>query len=262
MDKRPIGVIDSGIGGLTVIDSIQKILPNEDIIYIGDNINVPYGNRQEEEIYELTMKMLKFLEKKNVKLVAIACNTISAISKEFEGKFCYPIIDIVEPTIEHIIKSGIGKIAIFGTEFTINKKVYEEKLKARSQNIEIFSIKSRELAKLIDQGKFDSSETLECLKDRIEAIKESGDIYNVVLACTHYPIVEDLFYKIDSNLNYINPAIHEAVAVKHYLKDNDMLNTEGKGNISIYTTGDVEIYKKMLKKLNLKRAKKIKSIYL
>ncbi|HOK62774.1 MAG TPA: glutamate racemase [Soehngenia sp.] len=262
MDKRPIGVIDSGIGGLTVIDSIQKILPNEDIIYVGDNINVPYGNRQEEEIYELTMKMLKFLEKKNVKLVAIACNTISAISKEFEGKFSYPIIDIVEPTIEHIIKSGIGKIAIFGTEFTINKKVYEEKLKARSQNIEIFSIKSRELAKLIDQGKFDSSETLECLKDRIEAIKESGDIYNVVLACTHYPIVEDLFYKIDSNLNYINPAIHEAVAVKHYLKDNDMLNTEGKGNISIYTTGDVEIYKKMLKKLNLKRAKKIKSIYL
>jgi glutamate racemase len=262
MDKRPIGVIDSGIGGLTVIDSIQKILPSEDIIYFGDNINVPYGNRQEEEIYELTIKMLKFLEKKNVKLVAIACNTISAISKEFEGKLNYPIIDIVEPTIDHIIKSGIGKIAIFGTEFTINKKVYEKKLKERSQNMEIFSIKSRELAKLIDQGKFDSFETIECLKDRINAIKESGDIYNVVLACTHYPIIEDLFYKIDSNLNYINPAIHEAVAVKHYLKDNDMLNTEGKGNISIYTTGDIEIYKKVLKKLNLKKAKKIKVTYL
>lgn len=258
--KKPIGVIDSGIGGLTVVAAMQKLMPGEDIVYFGDSKNIPYGNRTEEEIYLLTMAMLKFLEDKEVKLTAIACNTISTISKRFEGKLPFPVVDIVTPTVDHIDRMGAEKLAIFATEFTVKMGVYEKMLRARRPGIEVFNEGSRNLAALIDSGEFESQITYDTVKLHLDSIKGKGEVYNIVLACTHYPIVEDIFLDIDPSLNYINPGFQQAKAIRAQLHERDLLNRNGLGRVEIYTSGDPEIYKKAALKLGIKRMEEPKTI--
>ena len=258
--KKPIGVIDSGIGGLTVVAAMQKLMPGEDIVYFGDSKNIPYGNRTEEEIYLLTMAMLKFLEDKEVKLTAIACNTISTISKRFEGKLPFPVVDIVTPTVDHIDRMGAEKLAIFATEFTVKMGVYEKMLRARRPGIEVFNEGSRNLAALIDSGEFESQITYDTVKLHLDSIKGKGEVYNIVLACTHYPIVEDIFLDIDPSLNYINPGFQQAKVIRAQLHDMEILERDGCGRVEIYTSGDPEIYKKAALKLGIKRMEEPKTI--
>lgn len=258
--KRPIGVIDSGIGGLTVVASMQKLMPSEDIIYFGDSKNVPYGNRSEDEIYFLTMAMFKFLEERGVKLAAIACNTISTIYKRFNGKLPFPVVDIVTPTVDHIDKMGAEKLAILATEFTVKMGLYEKMLRERRPGIEVFNEGSRNLATLIDRGEFDSQDTYDTVKRHLESIKGKGEVYNIVLACTHYPIVEDIFLDIDPSLNYINPGFQQAKAIRSQLHELDILQRNGLGRVEIYTSGDPEIYNKAAGKLGIKRMGEPKTV--
>ena len=257
--KKPIGVLDSGIGGLTVAAAMQKLMPSEDIVYFGDSKNLPYGNRTEEEIYILTMSMLKFLEERNVKLVAIACNTISVIASRFKCKLPFPVIDIITPTVEHIDRMGAERLAIFATEFTIKMGSYEKLLRDKRPDIEVFNESSRSLATLIDHGEFESSDTYDTVKLHLDSLKNKGEIYNVVLACTHYPIVEDIFLDIDPSLNYINPGFQQAKAIRSQLHDMGTLEKNGLGSIEIYTSGDETIYKKTADKLGIRRIKNIKN---
>lgn len=255
--KKPIGVLDSGIGGLTVVAAMQKLMPSEDIVYFGDSLNVPYGNRTEEEIYLLTMSMLKFLEEREVKLVAIACNTISTIANRFQGKMPFPVVDIVTPTVEHIDRMGAERIAILATEFTIKTGSYENMLREKRPEIEVFNESSRNLATYIDHGEFESADTYKTVKLHLESLKGKGEIYNVVLACTHYPIVEDIFLDIDPSLNYINPGFQQAKAIRSQLHELGILEKSGLGSIEIFTSGEKEIYKKAAEKLGIKRIKEI-----
>lgn len=260
--KRPIGVLDSGIGGLTVATSIQKLMPNEDIVYIGDSKNVPYGNRTEEEIFDLSMAMFGFLEKRDVKMVAIACNTISTISHLFKGKFNLPVIDIVTSTVSHIYRMGVKKVAVFATEFTIRTGAYERLLRDKNPNIEIFNESSKTLATLIDNGDFDSNDTYETVKRHLDSIKGMGEIYNLILACTHYPIVEDVFLDIDPSLNYINPGFQQAKEMRAFLNGTGSLERTGSGSIRIYTSGNIGIYEKAATRLKIKGIEELSSMNL
>lgn len=257
---RPIGVLDSGIGGLTVVKSMEKVLSNEEIIYFGDNKNVPYGNRSEDEIYELTMAMLSFFESKDVKLVAIACNTISTMVNRFKGKFKFPIIDIITPTVDHIEKMGINRVLIMGTEFTIKTKAYEKLLLDRNSKYEIYAESSPNLAALVDNGQFYSPEIYKTIRGHIDSINSKGNIYNVVLACTHYPIVEDVFMEIDPTLNYINPGFQQAKAIRMELHNINELSNDNKGSLKVYTSGDTNIYNLISDKLMLQNLIDIESI--
>jgi glutamate racemase len=260
MMKKPIGVIDSGIGGLTVVASMQKLMPGEDIIYLGDSKNVPYGNKSEEDIYLLTMAMLKFLEEREVKLAAIACNTISTIHKRFNGKLHFPVVDIVTPTVDHIDKMGAERLAILATEFTVKMGSYERMLRERRPGIEVFNEGSRDLATLIDRGEFDSQATYDIVKHHLNSIKGKGEVYNIVLACTHYPIVEEIFLDIDPSLNYINPGFQQAKAIRAQLHDMELLQRDGLGSVEIYTSGEAGIYRKAAEKLGIKRMSEPKTV--
>ncbi len=260
--KKPIGVLDSGIGGLTVAASIQKLMPYEDIVYIGDSKNVPYGNRSQEEIFDLTMGMFDFLQKRDVKMVAIACNTISTINHFFEGKFEFPILDIVTPTVFHLDKMGVKRVAIFATEFTIKTGAYERLLRDKNPDIEVFNESSKTLATLIDNGDFDSNETYDTVKRHLDSIKDMGEIYNLILACTHYPIVEDVFLDIDPSLNYINPGFQQAKEIRAMLNGTGSLDRSGNGSVKIYTTGDTSTYEKTVNRLGMKRIDNISSVNL
>ncbi|MGM0396397.1 MAG: glutamate racemase [Bacillota bacterium] len=259
MDK-PIGVLDSGVGGLTVVKSIQKILPHEDIIYFGDSKNIPYGNRDEDDIYNLTMAMLKYFEKRNVKMVAIACNTISTIADRFKDKFDFPIVDIITPTVDHIENMGINKMVIMGTDFTIRTKAYEKLLRERRKDYEISSEKSPKLAELVDRGDYKSREIYDTISGHLQSIGEMGNFYNIVLACTHYPIVEDIFLELDPTLNYINPGFQQAKAIRMILHKEGSLRKEGKGSLQILTSGDPHIYRMVVDKLEIGEVEEIETI--
>lgn len=255
--QRPIGVLDSGVGGLTVVKLIEKVLSFEDIIYFGDSKNVPYGNRSEDEIFELTMNMLRYFQSRDVKMVAIACNTISTIIDRFKGRFEYPIVDIINPAVGHIHRMGIHKMVILGTDFTIKTKSYEKLLKQRNESIEIASENSHELASLIDSGDFYSQKVYDTVKAHLDSIARIGDYYNVVLACTHYPLVEEMFLDIDPTLNYINPGFQQVKMIRTILKKEGKLKIAGHGSIEILTSGNLEIYEIIVKKLGIKNVKSI-----
>ncbi|WFA08367.1 glutamate racemase [Tissierella sp. Yu-01] len=255
--NRHIGVLDSGIGGLTVVKELQRQLPGEDIVYFGDNRNCPYGNRSEEEILSLTMDMLEFMKSEGVKIVAIACNTISTLIDSYKDKYDFPIIDIIRPTVDHIINMNTYNIAIIATEFTIKTGAYEKQLLKKNSDINIINEGSKLLAGLVDAGKFDDSQTKEVIETHINNMSAKGDLYNLVLGCTHFPIVEDVFLSLAPELNIINPAFQQAKAIRQYLHKENLLNDKEQGSLDIYTSGDTEVYSKVIERLNLKNIKGI-----
>lgn len=248
--NRKIGVLDSGVGGLSVMVGLQKVLPNEDIIYFGDSKNCPYGNKSADEILHLTMEILNFMEQNDVKLVAIACNTISTLIDKYKDKYNFPIIDIISPTVEYIEKIKIDNLAILGTEFTVNSNVYQRLLHDRNYEITIVPEGSKTLAALVDSGDFSSDLIKSTIKMHMDNIS-MGNTNNVVMACTHFPIVQDLFLEIAPELYYIDPGHEQAKAVYEYLNKNNLLNKKEKGTLNIYTSGEIDRYEKVVKKLNL-----------
>jgi glutamate racemase len=204
--------------------------------------------------------MLKFLEKQDVKLVAIACNTISTMVDKLRDKFDFPIIDIITPTVDHIEKMGIKTLLILGTEFTIKTKAYEKLLCKRDEKYEVYSESSPNLATLVDSGKFHSPELYSTIRGHIDSINGKGNIYNVVLACTHYPIVEDVFMEIEPTFNYINPGLQQAKAIRMELHKRNNLNKNKIGSLKIFTSGDIEIYNLASEKLDIQNIKSIESI--
>ena len=259
--KRKIGVLDSGIGGLTTAKALQGLLPNEDIVYFGDNKNVPYGNKTEEEIKLLTSEILKFMESKDVKVVALACNTISTlVDDEMKAKFDYKIIDIVRPTVDYIKDLGVDSLGVIATEVTIKSNMYQRLL--RDQDYEVIGEPSKDLAAQVDKGLFDSQEIRDTIKTHMDNIFKRQAINNLVLGCTHYPIVEDIFKEISPQVNYINPGYQQAKAVKAYLQENNLLNSQDKGSIEIITSGDIDIYEKVVEKLEIVNVKGISRVQL
>ena len=252
--RDKIGIIDSGIGGFTVVKELRELLPNESIIYYGDNLNCPYGNRSKEEILRLTLDMLDFLNEKKVKVVGIACNTISTLIEDYKDKYDFPIMDIITPTVEHISASKKDNIGILGTAFTIETGAYQKMLLSVNGNMNIVSEPSSNLAALIDSGDFDSTDIKGDIKNHLNNINKVDEVSHLILACTHYPIVEELFKLEAPNLEIINPAYYLAEKIKLTLKDNNMLEEDNNRDtaIEIFTTGNGEIYNKTIEKLKIK----------
>ena len=154
-DSRPIGVFDTGIGGLTVVKELQKILPGEDIVYFGDSANCPYGNKPAEEIRFLSKKILHHLEKCSVKAIAIACNGISTQAELLRGEVAVPVIDIISAASERVVQLGLRQIGLIAAEITVKTGKYDELIRGFDPSLEVISKGSPLLAGLVDRGDFD-----------------------------------------------------------------------------------------------------------
>ena len=256
--EKRIGVLDSGLGGLTLVREMERLLPNESIVYFGDNSNCPYGNRPEEEIVGLSSAMLDFLRGKEVKVVGVACNTISTVADRLRERYEFPIVSIIEAACENVAGMELSKVAVFATEFTIRRGLYGKLLQRLSPETEVFGFPSRTLAALIDSGRFDDSATEAEVKSLLDALRESHpDIRHAVLGCTHYPIVEDLFVKSASDITFINPAQAQAAALKKLLSERGLLSENTRPGLNIHTSGEKSLYEAALKKLGIRRNPKI-----
>jgi len=259
--ESPIGVLDSGLGGLTVVRELERLLPGESIVYFGDNANCPYGNRPREEIFKLSAAMLDFLQKQNVKIAAIACNTISILADQLRQKYEFPIVSIIEAACEYTGGMKLPQVGIFATEFTISQGLYPALLKKMSPETKVFGQSSRTLAALVDEGRFDDPAVKEEVRSMVNSLlKAHPEVKHIVLGCTHYPIVRDLFEEAAPGLTFINPALAQAKAVESILSKKGLLSNAAKPRLSVFTSGEKSIYGAAIKKLGIKREAVINAV--
>lgn len=237
MDSRPIGVFDSGVGGLTVLKRLIEVLPEENYIYFGDTKRVPYGDRSEQEIKKFAKQILNFMKKQKVKAVVIACNTTCAVINKSE--YDVVLFDVLKAGAESAAIYTINKkIGVIATTRTVESKSYENNIKIIDKNIEVYQKACPEFVPLIEKGLYNSPMAYETADKCLKELQEKN-IDTLVLGCTHYPLMIDVIEKImGENVKIVDPAIKLAYDVKDYLLKKDLLNFQMSGKVDVYVSGD------------------------
>lgn len=245
MNSRPIGVFDSGVGGLTVLDELIKKLPNEDFIYIGDEANCPYGTKTNKEIEICVTNITKYLIKQNVKAIVIACNTASLFVDKLRKLTNIPIIDVINPTSNYAISITKNKnIGVIATIATINKGAYQKIL--TENNINVYSEACSEFVDFIENKDLNSIEGKTLVNNKLKNLKNTN-IDTLIYGCTHFSILEKNIKEVLGNkINYIACGYPTSITLYETLKNNNLLNTQKEGKVDIYTTGNVEDTKKAM----------------
>ncbi|MCE5194513.1 MAG: glutamate racemase [Nitrospiraceae bacterium] len=212
-DKNsPIGVFDSGIGGLTVLKEIFRSLPEESTIYLGDTARVPYGIRSPETVMRYSFENTQFLVSKGIKLLVIACNTVSSISLDaIRDKVSIPVIGVIEPGAYAAFKTTKNKkIGIIGTEATIQSNAYKKAVNAIDSRIEVTGIPCPMFVPLVEEGWTDGAIAEMIAEEYLKFIKQRG-IDTLVLGCTHYPLLKNVISKVMGNsVSLIDSAVETA----------------------------------------------------
>lgn len=223
---NPIGIFDSGIGGLTVVKSILRLMPNENIVYFGDTARVPYGSKSNETVIEYSLQAANFLLRKNIKLLVIACNTASAVAiKDLQRFLTIPVIGMIEPGARMALQeSKKGIVGVIGTRATINNKAYANELKKISPRTKVYEQACPLFVPLAEEGWIDTKITEMVAKEYLNDLKEKK-IDSLVLGCTHYPILHDVIQKvIGKSVKLIDSGTPAAHLVEDYLNGRQLRN--------------------------------------
>lgn len=226
INKAPIGVFDSGVGGLTVVKEIMNQIPGETIIYFGDTARLPYGSKSKETIITYTRQIVRFLMAKGVKAIVIACNTASAFALEtVADEVEIPIIGVVKPGAK--VAAGTtknGRIGVIGTEGTIHSRIYNDFLSETNPQVKVFGKACPLLVPLVEEGLIDDPVTLEITRRYISGLLLE-DIDTLVLGCTHYPLLRKTIRTLAGDrIELVNPAYETAKSLKEVLTDKGMRN--------------------------------------
>ena len=261
--KKPIGIFDTGIGGLTTVTELQKLLPGEDIVYFGDSARNPYGNRPSDEIVEMTCQMLDFLKGNDVKAAGVACNTISTLLDRYAPKYDFTIVGVVTPVCEMIAKMDLPVVGVIATVATIENGTYQSIITRHSPNTRVLGEGAPILANLIDRGDF-SQEPLDAeIRKHMDHMLADGPIGHVILGCTHYPIVQENFERLYPSIEFINPAYEQALALRDMLTAQNGLNDrKDGGKFTVCTSGDPKVYADVCKRLDCKTPTELRVVKL
>ena len=221
--ESPIGVIDSGIGGFSVARKVQKLMPHENLLYLGDGANTPYGNHSAEEILTMTRYMLRFMEDHGVKALLVACNTISCVIGQCEGEVSCPTFNAVQVGAEAAARLSVDKIGVISTVFTHNSRCYPEGILARSpKKLVVLSCGCPDLARLVEHNLGDPAGMAEVEADlrlEMDGIVREG-IQCCVLGCTHYPLLRSTLRRLmGEDVVLVNPAYETAIELKQLLEE-------------------------------------------
>jgi glutamate racemase len=248
--NRPIGFLDSGVGGLTVVKEAMRQLPNESIIYIGDNARCPYGPRSVEEISEFTNQMVDFLLTKDIKLLVIACNTATAVClDEIKARVDIPVIGVIQPGARAANKyTENGKIGVLGTEGTIKSGMYVKTLRQKNKALTITSLACPPFVPLVESQQYNTPLAKKVVAESLVPLKNKG-LDTVVLGCTHYPLLRDLIQKtLGSHVTLIDSGQETISDVSILLDYNDIAklsDDESPITRDYYTTGSPQLFKEI-----------------
>ena len=246
--NNPIGIIDSGIGGLSIASVLIKGLPKESFIYLADSKNCPYGVKNKDEIYRLTKKMVEFLVKKKIKLLVVACNTITVTSidklrKEFKE---IPIVGIVPVIKTAREKTQNGKIGVFSTVATANSSYQKDLINKFTKGSTVINYGSSNLVSLIEKG--NEKQINKLLKEELKIFKENN-IDTLALGCSHFPLIKRQIGEILPNILILDSSEAVARQAKRILKNNKILSSSQNSDYNFLMTGNKEFFSKFVKKI-------------
>lgn len=239
--SNPIGIFDSGIGGLTVVKSIDNSLASENIIYFGDTARVPYGSKSNSTVIEYSLQDAKFLFNKNVKLIIVACNTASSVAIEkLRSEFEIPIIGMIEPGAKAAFSASKNKkIGVIGTDATISNKAYSTELLKLDNSLEIYEKACPLFVPLAEEGWIEHEATKLIAEEYLSELK-SKNIDTLILGCTHYPILKDVIQEVvGNNVTLIDSGSAAAVDVQTYLSGRGIKNSSNTLGSHEYYVSDV-----------------------
>ncbi len=227
MDNRPIGFFDSGLGGLTCIPNLMKLLPKEKIIYFGDTARTPYGSKAPSTIKNFSRQIADFLVNHDAKMIVIACNTVSATClTDLRQRYPdVPVVGVIQPAAERIVKtcSTMNKVGIIGTKATIASSAYRQQVHQLNDELELYETPCPAFVPLIEEGIIQNDIMDLTIKYYMDDFILENRLDTIVLGCTHYPLIRSNIKRLYPTLRIINPSEEVAYSIKRTLKKEDML---------------------------------------
>lgn len=244
MDNRPIGVYDSGIGGLTVFSKLLKLLPNEKYIYFGDTANIPYGTKTKEELLKITHKIMNFFEQKNVKAVVMACNTTSAVAYDtLKDDFNFKIYPLIQTACKIIANDNVKKIGTLSTEATANSHAYKKYINKYNQNIEVIEHGCPgTLVACVENHTQNEIENIKIINKNLDILL-SQDVDKIILGCTHYPYLKEILIKHTGKDIFIDPSEYFANFISEDISSTNMLSEENLSEPEFFVSSNPEKFK-------------------
>ncbi|WP_312635545.1 glutamate racemase [Oscillibacter sp.] len=247
MDKRPIGVFDSGLGGLTAIRSLREILPEEDLIYFGDTSRVPYGGRSRETILKYARQDVRFLRSFDLKAILIACGTVSTTSlPALQAENDLPMVGVVEPTCRRAVAVTKNKrVGMIATQASVRAGAYAKTLAELDPEIEVFSKACPLFVPLVENGRFRKGDAVieTVAREYLASMQETG-VDTLILGCTHYPLLEEIIGGVmGPEVELVSAGEESAFELKRLLKAGELRNSEGRhGDATYYVSDRVESF--------------------
>jgi len=247
MDKRPIGIFDSGVGGLTVLREVEKLLPKEDIIYFGDTARVPYGNKSRPTVIKFTTQSILFLLRKKVKMAIIACNTSSSLALDsLKNAFSLPIMGVIESGVRKALKSSSNnKIAVIGTRSTIASRSYEKAIRKINKTIRIYAQSCPLFVPLAEESLLHGAIAKAAIGMYLRKIKQAKPGV-LILGCTHYPLLKRPIADYLKGTYIVDSAREVALEAKALLTSKGLLNSQG-GSKEFYVSDEPTGFVKLAK---------------
>jgi glutamate racemase len=237
LNKSPIGIFDSGIGGLTVVKAVKKILPHEDIIYLGDTARLPYGTKSTDAIIQFSIEDTQFLVDRGAKYIVIACYSSASVALDIiRKKFPVPVIGVIEPGVRKALQmTKTGKIGVIGTSLTIFSGAYEKAFRQLEAQSEILGKACPLFVPLVEEGWLEHDATVLIAEDYLQPLKKDN-VDTLLLGCTHYPLLMEVIRGVMGDINYVDASTEVGVELAQSLDKGDMKNPSGVGDIGIYLT--------------------------
>lgn len=263
--KQPIGVIDSGVGGLTVAREVMRQLPNETIFYVGDTARCPYGPRPMEEVKKFTWQMTNFLVKKNIKMLIIACNTATAaVLEEIKKALPIPVLGVIHPGARAALKvSKSLNIGIIGTEGTVKSHAYDTALASINHQVKVVSLACPKFVPIVESGEFEGPIVKKVVEETLRPIK-TKKIDTLILGCTHYPLLGPVISEyMGEGIQVISSGDETAREASVILHHNDMMNESLEApQHEFFTTGSKEIFTEIASLWLCKKIETVQTIHI
>ena len=259
---RPVGILDSGIGGFSVARQVQRLMPGEELLYLGDGAHIPYGNHREEEIVAMARYLFRFMEEHGVKALLVACNTISCVIDRCRQEVSCPVFNAIRAGADAVAGLPVEKVGVISTVFTHNSGAYPREILAQSpKKMVVLSCGCPDLARLVEHNLDDPAgmvQVEENLRQELDQMVLEEKIQCCVLGCTHYPLVADSIRRLYPGLPLVDPSEEMARSLRGYLRAGS-LEREGTrpGGLSVYTTGDVAEYRLRAGQVGLERIDRV-----
>lgn len=246
-DEKSIGIFDSGLGGLTILKQVRRLMPKENLIYFGDTAHVPYGSKSKETVTEYSLNIARFLESKKVKLILVACNTASALAlPTLRRHIKVPVLGVISPGARRAAAATKNKaIVVLGTEATVKSKEYPKHIKRIDKAISVNQFACPLFVPVIEEGLLQDKITELVIQKYLAPLK---DIHadTVILGCTHYPVIkQNIAAVLGQNVTLVDSAEEIAKEARALLERKKMLKTKGTGKIAIYASDSPERFSKL-----------------